>query len=123
MKKIIYFIAVWLCFNSLQANAAGGWGYKYFDAGGLYTGTTMPQSVSKNFDKSNADLTTLRRGESSARNILQLFEIGDASVNQAAKNGRITKVHFVDTQISKVYIPLGFIPIYAKEIKTVVYGE
>ena len=35
----------------------------------------------------------------------------------------IKKIHYVDTQVSKVYIPLLFLPIYAKETKTIVYGE
>ena len=57
------------------------------------------------------------------RNILKLIEIGDSSITAAARNGRIKKIHYVDTQVNKVYVPLLFLPIYAKETKTVVYGE
>ena len=114
-----------LCFgvSTLQANAMGGWGYKYQDAGGIYAGTTAPQSASNNISNEQFDLHNLKKGEASARNILHIIETGDASINQAALNGRITKIYYVDTQINKVYIPLGFLPIYAKETKTIVYGE
>jgi hypothetical protein len=95
------------------------------DAGGLYAGTKFPQSVATDINSSEnpVDIYKLKRGESASRNILRLIEIGDASINTAARNGRIKKVHYVDTQVSKVYIPILFLPIYAKEIKTIVYGE
>lgn len=123
MKKIICTVCACFVLTALQVQASGGWGYKYTDAGGIYTGTSFPQSVSKNIDISQENLAKLKKGESSAQNILQLIEIGDASINKAAQNANITKVHYVDTKVSKVYIPLGFIPIYAKETKTIVYGE
>ena len=123
MKKIILLTFTCLFFNSLQANASLGWGYKYRDAGAIYAGTTIPQSVSRQTTSQRPNLNNLKSGESSARNILQLIEIGNASIDSAAKNGGITKIHYVDTQINKVYIPLVFLPIYTKEIKTIVYGE
>jgi hypothetical protein len=123
MKKIILGICVCIMLGTIKAEAS--WGYKYFDAGGLYAGTKFPQSVATDINSSEnpVDIYKLKRGESASRNILRLIEIGDASINTAARNGRIKKIHYVDTQISKVYIPILFLPIYAKETKTIVYGE
>lgn len=123
MKKIILGICFCILLYTIQAEAS--WGYKYFDAGGLYAGTTFPQSVGKDINSlaKPVDIYKLKRGESASRNILKLIEVGDASISEAARNGRIKKIHYVDTQVSKVYIPLLFLPIYAKETKTIVYGE
>ena len=124
MKKILCLFCIFASCANLQSEASWGGGYKYIDAGAIYTETTTPKIVAKNVDIDNKEgLSTLKRGEASARNILQLIELGNASIDQAARNGKITKIHYVDTKTSKVYIPLGFIPIYAREIKTIVYGE
>ena len=77
----------------------------------------------QNTENKEIDLTKLKKGESTSHNILMLVETGDAGVDEAAKKAGITKIHYVDTKIQKVYIPLGFIPIYVKERKTIVYGE
>ena len=125
MKKIILGACLCILLNTAQAEASWGSGYKYYDAGGLYAGTSFPQSVEKDINSSTkpVDIHTLKKGESASRNILKLIEIGDSSITEAARNGRIKKIHYVDTQINKVYIPLLFLPIYAKETKTIVYGE
>ena len=52
-----------------------------------------------------------------------LIDIGDAGIAEAAKNGDITKILYVDSKVSKIFIPLLFIPIYIKERTTKVYGE
>lgn len=98
-------------------------GYTYADLGGIYTNTTFPVDVGQNTENKEIDLTKLKKGESTSHNILMLVETGDAGVDEAAKKAGITKIHYVDTKIQKVYIPLGFIPIYVKERKTIVYGE
>ena len=123
MKKIILGICFCILLNTNQAEAS--WGYKYYDAGSIYAGTIFPQSVGRDINCSAkpVDIHKLKRGESASRNILKLIEVGDASISEAARNGRIKKIHYVDTQVSKVYIPLLFLPIYAKETKTIVYGE
>lgn len=125
MKRIILGVCFCILFNTMQAEASWGSRYHYYDAGGLYASTTFPQTVEKDINSSAkpVEVYKLKKGESTSRNILKLIEIGDASISEAARNGRITKIHYVDSQVSKVYIPLGFIPIYAKELKTVVYGE
>ena len=94
----------------------------YFDWGGLYSGSGFPVDTAKNVD--NAFVTEgLKYGEASTSNILGLVEIGDRGIEKAAKNGGIKKIYYVDSKVDKVYLPLGFIPIYFKQTKTIVYGE
>ena len=57
----------------------------------------------------------LKRGEATAKGII-LVAVGDASVETAAKNGGIKKIHHVDSKTTNI---LG---IYS-EYTTIVYGE
>ena len=57
----------------------------------------------------------VKRGESVAKGIV-CVAIGDASIETAAKNGGIKKIHHVDTKTTNV---LG---VYS-EYTTIVYGE
>ena len=95
----------------------------YFDQGGIYTESSFPFDVAKNFEQNVQNLENLKCGIATTNNILGLVETGNRGVQTAARNGGITKIHYVDTKINKVYIPLGFIPIYVKQTKTLVYGE
>lgn len=124
MKKIVILTCFFALFSTLKADATWGSGYKYYDGGGIYAGTKFPRTVAKdiNANDSKIEIQTLKKGVSSSRNFFKLVEIGNASITKAAKDGNITKIHYVDTQINKVYVPF-FIPIYAKETKTIVYGE
>lgn len=120
MKKMLLITAC-ICANALSANAYGV--SNCFDKGIIYSGSSFPNSVSQNAYETSAGGENLKRGESSTVNILGLVETGDGSIRAAARNGGISKIHYVDTQINKIYIPLIFVPIYAKQIKTIVYGE
>lgn len=95
----------------------------YFDYGIIYTNNSFPTDVSKNIENNSPQLEKLKQGEAVSNKILGLVEIGDRSIDTAAKNGGIKNIHYIDTKICKVYIPLIFIPIYVKQIKTIVYGE
>jgi len=131
--KIIILLSV-LFFNINIANAFTNID-KYMDAGDIYTSTVSPITIPVNTaDESNSnnihpvpdkkiDLSKLKRGEASKINILKLVEMGDSGIEKAAKNGNITKIHYVDSKKSKVYIPYFFFPIYAKATTTYVYGE
>ena len=123
MKKLLLtLIALGLSLNC--AFAVGLNSNAYFDKGLIISGSTFPQSVSNeinNIDSKN--IQNLKTGVSVKRNILGLIELGDAGIQQAAKQGGITKIHYVDISVNKVYIPLLFIPIYAKATQTTVYGE
>lgn len=47
----------------------------------------------------------LKCGEAATNNILGIVETGDRSIQAAAQNGGITRIHDVDTKVNKVYIP------------------
>ncbi len=95
----------------------------YFDHGIIYTGSSFPVDTGKNADGSISTIDSLKSGEAITNNILGIVETGDRGIQSAAKNGGITRIHYVDTVVNKVYVPLGFIPIYVKQTKTIVYGE
>jgi len=54
-------------------------------------------------------------GEAQAQGIL-VFAFGDASIQAAANQGQITRIHHVDTEV------LNVLGLYAR-YKTIVYGE
>ena len=56
--------------------------------------------------KNDIDRSTLRSGTSCARNILGIAEVGDASIEEAAKKADITKIRTYDElpQNAKKYI-------------------
>ena len=120
MKKILLLLG--LAFISIQSAHATNVSH-YFDLGSIYSGSSFPVDVAKNADDTMPPNENLKRGESTTNNILGIVEVGDRGIQKAAKNGGITRIHYVDTQINKVYVPLGFIPIYVKQTKTIVYGE
>ena len=124
-KYIIICLFFCLFFISSKSYAyTGGRGFHYVDRGGIFTDTSTPVDAAKAINgEADIDLKNLKSGESVARNILYIVEIGDASIDEAARKAGITKIKYVDTNTCKVFIPLGFIPIMVKETKTVVYGE
>ena len=132
--KIILMLSI-LFFNVNIANAFTNID-KYMDAGEIYTSTVSPITIpvnTANENKSNnmhlasdkkIDLSKLKRGEATKTNILGLVEMGDSGIEKAAKNANITKIYYVDSKKTKVYIPYFFLlPIYAKATTTYVYGE
>ena len=78
--------------------------------GGLVTSLTAPITATASTSSYN------KVGSSSCTSILGWFASGDCSIDAAAKNGNITKIHHVDYSASSV---LG---IYSK-FETHVYGE
>lgn len=120
MKKLILLLT--LAIISVQSVHAVGVS-KYFDQGAIYSGSSFPVDVAKNADNCMQAIENLKSGEAATNNILGIVETGDRSIQAAARNGGITRIHYVDSKVSKVYIPLGFIPIYVKQTKTIVYGE
>ena len=125
MKRLfpLFFALIFVMTSSMQAQAVVG-EWHYMDAGGIFTNTAVPVDAAKAENgETDVDLKNLKKGESVARNILYLVETGDASIEEAARKGGITKIKYVDMKTCKVFIPLGFIPILVRETKTVVYGE
>lgn len=124
MKKLLFLISLILLIP-IQAYAIGIKPDKYFDFGGIYSGSKYPQSVANNVENTppKEDISRLKRGTASYRNFLGLVEVGDSSIDKAAKEANITKIYYVDTSLNKVYIPYFIIPIYARQKTTIVYGE
>lgn len=128
MKSFYLFLLTFLLLCVQPANADLRIGrYDFLDQGYFFTKASFPQSASNNLDDSNnisiENYNNLKKGESVTRSFFNLVAIGDASIHKAAKNANITNIKYVDIKVAKVYIPIGCIPIAAKEVKTVVYGE
>lgn len=77
--------------------------------GALYTNVNAPFTAT-------SQPTYSKVGTASCLSIFGLIAIGDASIETAAKMGRITKIHHVD------YKTTSFLGIYAK-FTVYVYGE
>ena len=72
-------------------------------------------AVSPNQAFVNNNVKPLKRGEATQTGIV-LFSTGDASIEAAMKNGKITKIHHVDYKTTTVLF------LYTKQT-TIVYGE
>ena len=100
----------WLVAVVLMAAFLGGCAYAVAPVtGGLYTGVRGPWTAT-------GQGTALQVGTSSCYSLLGLVAVGDASIEAAAKNGNITKIHHVDHESMSVF---GVYSTY----KTIVYGE
>ncbi len=152
MKKIFFILSFFTLFLlNISANALGI--IRFTPTAYIYSGINFPLDVAKaggfsnrkekeiisvsnkNVKKSQITKTEqkqiiigsaekdIKSGISTRTNILGLVETGDAGICKAAKNGHISKIHYVDYKIEEIYIPLGFIPIYFNTYITTVYGE
>lgn len=132
MKKI--FLKIILFFLVPIPSFGEGFGinksYSYFDGGNIYTNTIMPFSVAKSANFNNLfvhgdekQLSNLKVGISTTNNIFGLIQIGDGGIMAAIKNGGISQIYYIETKKTKIYLPLGFIPIYVAGMETRVYGE
>lgn len=123
MKNSLILFFIFLFTNT--AFASGASASYYFDSGIFYSGSKFPQSAAYKTLDTNKEikLKDLKQGKSSIRNFFSLVEVGNASIDSAAKNGNIKKIHYADTKINKVNVPLFIIPVYVKQKTTIVYGE
>ncbi len=78
-------------------------------AGVLYTNVKAPITSTSNTKGS-------KKGEAKCMSVLGLVAVGDCSIEEAAKDGNITKIHTVD------YESLNVLMLYA-EVKVIVTGE
>lgn len=76
----------------------------------LYSHVTGPIGVTGSADKPT------KVGRSTARSFFGLYATGNASIEEAAKNGGITKIHHVDHETQVI---LGVVA----DFTTVVYGN
>jgi hypothetical protein len=81
----------------------------YYPLGGVYTGCKAGIAVGDSTSYSKV-------GTAESVSVLGLVAVGDASIQTAAKNGNITKIKYVDYEVSNV---LGIYGTY----KTIVYGD
>lgn len=104
MKAVAMVMVVLACVLVLTGCATS------FPVGSLYTQLTLPVQVGDGAG------TPTKIGVAECTSILSLFATGDASIDAAKRNGKITKVHHVDWQVENI---LGIIGKY----KVIVYGE
>lgn len=89
---------------------------------GLLSGCATPYPVGSIFTELSLPAaatghgTYSKVGRSKCQSILTLVAVGDASIEQACKNGGITKIHHVDWKARNI---LGVIGDY----ECIVYGE
>ncbi len=81
-----------------------------FPVGSLMTDVTYPVNATGNSGKAS------KKGEAECQSILTLVAQGDCSIEAAAKDGGITKIHHVDWHANNI---LGIIGKY----KVTVYGD
>lgn len=103
MKKIILGVFAFIALGLSSCSSISPY------AGGVYTDVTSPFTATSN------NLGT-KVGISQATNILGIVALGDASIQEAAKQAGIQKISHVD---QKRFSVLG---VFAR-IETVVYGE
>ena len=90
MKKILIALIL-ILFINVDAQAMGL----------FYTNATYPITATGAKAK---DLSMLKKGSASANSILFCVELGDASIDKAAKNAGITKITHVDVQQKSIFI-------------------
>jgi hypothetical protein len=79
----------------------------------FYTDATYPVTAT---GTNVPDLKGLKKGSSSTTNILFVVEIGDASIDEAAKKAGIKKISYVDMNEKSVFI-------FWRQLTINVYGE
>ena len=82
-------------------------------SGLFYTNATYPVTAT---GTKIEDLSKLKRGSVSTKNILYVVEIGDASINKAAKKAGITKISYIDVHEKSIFI-------FFRKLTVNVYGE
>ena len=108
MKKTLLLLPV--LFLSLSC------AYSPTQIGGLYTNMDLPGHSFETADQVVGDIRSFKKGESSCANILGLVTVGDASIATAAMNGRISKIHHVDYNVTNILM------LWATHT-TIVYGD
>lgn len=82
-----------------------------FPVGGAFTDVQLPVMAT-----SNPSSTSTKKGTATCKSYLSLIAVGDASIEEAARNGGISKISHIDWDAENV---LGVYGIYT----ITVYGE
>ena len=102
LKTLIILAAVSI-FAQTSANATGL----------FYTDATYPLTAT---GIKVEDLSKLKKGTASTKNILYIFEAGDAGIDTAAKNGNIKRISHIDVNEKTIFI-------FWRKITVTVYGN
>ncbi len=79
----------------------------------FYTNATYPVAAT---GTNVPDLSTLKKGSASTTNVLFVVEVGDASIDEAAKKAGIKKIAYIDMNEKTVFI-------FWRQLTVNVYGE
>ena len=79
----------------------------------FYTNATYPVTAT---GTTTPDLSNLKKGSASTTNVLFCVEVGDASIDEAAKKAGIKKISYVDMNEKTVFI-------FWRQLTINVYGE
>ena len=106
MKRFLLTGLIAFVLTFVTQNSANAMGLFYTDA--TYpvtaTGTKVP------------DLTGLKKGSASTTNVLFVVEVGDASIDEAAKKAGIKKISYIDMNERSIFI-------FWRQLTINVYGE
>ena len=105
MKKKLNLLSLVVIVGLLSAGCATS-----IPAGAFYTEVSFPGGVG------SGDMSYSKVGKATTTSYFGLIATGDASISEAAKNGKIQKIKFVDYKVKNM---LGFIGEYT----TYVYGD
>ena len=94
--------------------------------GFFYTQAEVPFDIAKKPQEDNGqglvnvnsfrNLAGLKKGEAYVENVLGMVELGEGGIYNAARNGNIQKIYYVDVQKQRIYC-------WYSKITTIVYGE
>ncbi len=79
----------------------------------FYTNATYPVTAT---GTKVPDLSGLKKGSASTTNVLFVVEVGDASIDEAAKKAGIKKISYIDMNEKSVFI-------FWRQLTINVYGE
>lgn len=105
MKKLLFlllFSALFLL-NQQKSEAMGL----------FYSDVTYPITAT---GVSTADIKTLKKGEAVSKNVLFCVEWGNAGIDEAAKNGGIKQISYIDIHEKTIFI-------FWRKLTVTVYGE
>lgn len=130
MKYLTIVLAIFLGLSVFAPSASAGMkiggyqmGHLGIGQGQIYSKSAFPVSVSTDINNQTEDLSDLRSGKSSYRNYFRIVEVGNGGIHKAVRKGNLKRVSIVMVRIHKIHLPLGYVPLYYKEAKTVVYGN
>ena len=105
MKKVLFLLlfSTLFLFNQLKSEAMGL----------FYSDVTYPVTAT---GVSTADFQSLKKGTAISKNVLFCVEWGNAGIDEAAKNGGIKQISYIDINEKTIFI-------FWRKVTVTVYGE